>query len=158
MSRFNKNGGREMPELNTSSLPDLIFSVLFFFMMVTSMREVTYMVKFERPAGTQLEKLARKNCTSFIYIGKPTEQYRSQYGDGTRIQINDDYAEVNQIYDFLMSDRAGMPESDKPFYTVSIKADHQTPMGIITDVKQIMRKAYALKMVYSATKRQDKNQ
>ncbi len=156
MSRFNKNGGREMPELNTSSLPDLIFSVLFFFMMVTSMREVTLMVKFERPAGTQLEKLMRKSCTSFIYIGKPTELLRAQFGEGTRIQVNDHYAEVNEIYDFIMSDRAQMAESDKPFYTVSLKVDNQTPMGIITDTKQVMRKAYALKMVYSATKRQDK--
>ncbi|MCR4612951.1 MAG: biopolymer transporter ExbD, partial [Bacteroidaceae bacterium] len=65
MSRFNKNGGREMPEMNTSSLPDLIFTILFFFMMVTTMREVTLMVKFDKPTGTQLEKLARKSCTSF---------------------------------------------------------------------------------------------
>ena len=144
-----------MPELNTSSLPDLIFSVLFFFMMVTTMREVTYMVKFDRPVGTQLEKLARKSCTSFIYVGKPLEQYRAQYGDGTRIQINDAYAEVGEVYDFVMSDRAEMAEVDKPFYTVSIKADHQSPMGIITDMKQALRKAYALKIVYSAQKSKD---
>ena len=86
MSRFNK-GKKEMPELNTSSLPDLIFSVLFFFMMVTTMREVTYLVKFDRPSGTQLEKLARKSCTSFIYIGRPsTDALRSQYGNQTKIQ------------------------------------------------------------------------
>ncbi len=144
-----------MPELNTSSLPDLIFSVLFFFMMVTSMREVTLKVRFDRPAGTQLEKLARKSCTSFIYIGQPTEQYRTQMGSGTRIQINDDFAEVGQIYDFVMSDRNELAESDKPFYTVSLKVDHNTPMGIITDVKQTLRKAYALKIVYSATKPQN---
>lgn len=144
-----------MPELNTSSLPDLIFSVLFFFMMVTSMREVTLKVRFDRPAGTQLEKLARKSCTSFIYIGQPTEQYRTQMGSGTRIQINDDFAEVGQIYDFVMSDRNELAESDKPFYTVSLKVDHKTPMGIITDVKQTLRKAYALKIVYSAVKPQN---
>ena len=73
MSRFNKGGGREMPEMNTSSLPDLIFTILFFFMMVTTMREVTLQVKFEKPVGTQLEKLARKSSTSFIYIGQPTD-------------------------------------------------------------------------------------
>ena len=73
MSRFNKGEGREMPEMNTSSLPDLIFTILFFFMMVTTMREVTLKVKFEKPVGTQLEKLARKSCTSFIYIGQPTD-------------------------------------------------------------------------------------
>ena len=57
MGKFNKNGKREMPELNTSSLPDLIFSILFFFMIVTSMREVTLKVEFEVPAGTEIQKL-----------------------------------------------------------------------------------------------------
>ena len=154
MSRFNKGGGREMPEMNTSSLPDLIFSILFFFMMVTTMREVTLMVKFEKPVGTQLEKLARKSCTSFIYIGQPTDALRGQYGSSHRIQLNDKYAEPAEIYDYVMSDRGDLAEQDKPFYTVSLKIDHKTPMGIITDVKQVLRKAYALKIVYSANKKQ----
>ena len=154
MSRFNKNGSREMPEMNTSSLPDLIFTILFFFMMVTSMREVTLKVKFDRPVGTQLEKLQRKSCTSFIYIGKPTETLKSQFGTGTRIQLNDSYAEVSEVYDFIMADRSELSEADKPFYTVSMKVDKDTPMGIITDVKQVLRKAYALKIVYSANKKQ----
>lgn len=154
MSRFNKGGGREMPEMNTSSLPDLIFTILFFFMMVTTMREVTLMVKFEKPVGTQLEKLARKSCTSFIYIGQPTDNLRGQYGSSHRIQLNDKYAEPAEIYDYVMSDRGELAENDKPFYTVSLKVDHNTPMGIITDVKQVLRKAYALKIVYSANKKQ----
>ncbi len=141
-----------MPEMNTSSLPDLIFTILFFFMMVTTMREVTLKVKFEKPVGTQLEKLARKSCTSFIYIGKPTDALKSQFGEGTRIQLNDKYAEVNEVYDYVMTDRNELAEVDKPFYTVSLKVDKETPMGIITDVKQVLRKAYALKIVYSANK------
>ena len=152
MSRFNKNGGREMPEMNTSSLPDLIFTILFFFMMVTTMREVTLIVKFDKPTGTQLEKLARKSCTSFIYIGQPTEAMRAQVGSGTRIQLNDKYAEPSEVYDYVNSERSELAEVDKPFFTVSLKADHQTPMGIMTDVKQVLRKAYALKIVYSANK------
>ena len=152
MSRFNKNGGREMPEMNTSSLPDLIFTILFFFMMVTTMREVTLIVKFDKPTGTQLEKLARKSCTSFIYIGQPTEAMRAQVGSGTRIQLNDKYAEPAEVYDYVNSERSELAEVDKPFFTVSLKADHNTPMGIMTDVKQVLRKAYALKIVYSANK------
>lgn len=155
MSRFNKDGGREMPEMNTSSLPDLIFTILFFFMMVTSMREVTMMVKVQKPQASQIEKLARKSCTSFIYIGQPTDMLRGQYGSGTRIQLNDRYAESAEVYDFIMQDRASMAESDKPFYTVSLKVDHHTPMGVITDVKQVLRKAYALKIVYSSDKRKE---
>lgn len=151
MSRFNKEK-RDMPELSTSSLPDLIFTILFFFMMVTSMREVTLKVVFEKPIGTQLEKLARKSCTSFIYIGQPTPQLRAQIGSGTRIQLNDKFAEANEVYDYVNDERGQLPESDKPFFTVSLKVDHETPMGIITDVKQVLRKAYALKIVYSANK------
>ena len=155
MSRFNKGAGREMPEMNTSSLPDLIFTILFFFMMVTTMREVTLKVKFEKPIGTQLEKLARKSCTSFIYVGQPTDALRAQYGAAYRIQLNDKYAEAPEIYDYVISDRGELAEADKPFYTISLKVDHHTPMGIITDVKQVLRKAYALKIVYSANKKQD---
>ena len=107
MSRFKKDGGGEMPELNTSSLPDLIFSILFFFMMVTTMREVTLMVKFEKPTGTQLEKLARKSCTSFIYIGQPTESLRAQFGSGHRIQLNDKYAEPADVLVHAKSFRQG---------------------------------------------------
>jgi len=152
MSRFNADGKKEMPELNTSSLPDLIFSVLFFFMMVTSMREVTLKVKFEKPIGTQLEKLARKSCTSFIYIGQPTDALRAQVGSGTRIQLNDKFADASEVYDYVVTERNGLAEVDKPFFTVSLKADRETPMGIMTDVKQVLRKAYALKIVYSANK------
>ena len=141
-----------MPEMNTSSLPDLSFTILFFFMMVTTMREVTLIVKFDKPSGTQLEKLARKSCTSFIYIGQPTEAMRAQVGSGTRIQLNDKYAEPSEVYDYVNAERSELAEVDKPFFTVSLKADHQTPMGIMTDVKQVLRKAYALKIVYSANK------
>ena len=155
MSRFNGGHKREMPELSTSSLPDLIFTILFFFMMVTSMREVTLKVRIQKPVGTELEKLARKSCTSFIYIGKPTEMLRAQYGEGTRIQLNDDYAEATEIYNFVMSDRGELAEIDKPFYTISLKVDRETPMGIVTDVKQALRKAYALKIVYSADQKND---
>ena len=70
MGKFNKTGKRGMPELNTSSLPDLIFTMLFFFMIVTTMCEVTLKVQFQVPQGTELEKLEKKSLVSFIYIGK----------------------------------------------------------------------------------------
>lgn len=152
MSKFRSNGKREMPELNTSSLPDLIFSVLFFFMIVTSMREVELKVQFNTPSGTEIEKLQKKSLVSYIYIGQPTKQLKSKYGSGTRIQLNDKYAEVDGIYDYISQERESMHEMDKPFMKVSLKVDQKTQMGILTDVKQALRKAYALNIVYSAKK------
>ena len=145
---FKKKGSREMPELSTSSLPDLIFTILFFFMMVTTMREVTLKVKLTTPQGTQLEKLEHKSDVSYIYVGPPTDALRGQFGTGTRIQLNDRYAEPREVMDFVAQERQGM--NDQTRQVISIKADVNTQMGIITDIKEVLRKSYALKLNYSA--------
>lgn len=148
---FKKKGSREMPEMNTSSLPDLIFTILFFFMIVTTMREVTLKVKFTTPQGTELEKLGKKSTVSFIYIGPPTDALRAQMGSGTRIQLNDRYAEAREVMDFVAQERQGM--TNQAEQTISIKADVRTQMGYITDVKEVLRKSWALRINYSATHR-----
>ena len=155
MGKFTKAGGREMPELNTSSLPDLVFAFLFFIMMVTSMREVTLKVQVKVPQATELQKLQKKSLVTFIYIGKPTPELRTKMGSETRLQLNDQFAEVPEIQDYIAREKSSMKEEDQPFMTVSIKADQDTKMGIITDVKQALREAYALKISYSCSKRID---
>lgn len=154
MSLFRKNTSHEVPELNTTSMPDLIFSILFFFMIVTNMREVSLKVKFKTPAGTELTKLEKKSCVSYIYIGQPSDKMRPYIGSGTRIQLNDKYAEVPEVIDYVDAERSKLSPEDAPKMTVSIMADKNTRMGIITDVKQALRKSYALKINYSAVHRQ----
>lgn len=154
MGKFNKTGKREMPALNTSSLPDLIFTLLFFFMIVTTMREVTLKVEFKVPTGTELEKLEKKSLVTFVYVGKPNEEFRKKMGSESRIQLNDQFAEVAEIQDFITQERLSMKEEDQPFMTVSLKIDQETKMGIVTDIKQALRQAYALKINYSAQPRQ----
>ncbi|MDR1880916.1 MAG: biopolymer transporter ExbD [Tannerellaceae bacterium] len=153
MGKFNKTGGREMPELNTSSLPDLVFAFLFFIMMVTSMREVTLKVVFKAPQATELQKLEKKSLITFVYIGQPVPELRTQMGSETRVQLNDQIAEISEIQDYIAQEKSSMKEEDQPFMTVSIKADYETKMGIVTDVKQALREAYALKISYSAKPR-----
>ncbi|MDR3118890.1 MAG: biopolymer transporter ExbD [Mediterranea sp.] len=154
MGKFNKTGKREMPALNTSSLPDLIFTMLFFFMIVTTMREVTLKVEFKVPTGTELEKLEKKSLVTFIYVGRPNEEFRKKMGSESRIQLNDQFAEVAEIQDFITQERLSMKEEDQPYMTVSLKIDQDTKMGIVTDIKQALRQAYALKINYSAQPRQ----
>ena len=143
-----------MPTLNTSSLPDLIFSLLFLFMIVTTMREVTLKVEFKAPVATELEKLEKKSLVTFIYVGRPTQDLRKKMGSESRIQLNDKFADVAEIQDYITQERSSMKESDQPFMTVSLKIDKDTKMGIVTDIKQALRQAYALKINYSAQLRQ----
>ena len=153
MAKIRRNDKREMPALNTSSLPDIIFMLLFFFMSVTTMKEVTYKVSIHNPQATELTKLEKKSLVRYIYVGVPTADFVKTYGSDTRIQLDDAFAEAKEIGDFIINERSSMKESEQPLMTVSIKADKDTRMGIIADIKQELRRAYALKISYAATQR-----
>lgn len=136
-----------------TSVSDIVFAILFFFMMVTTMREVTLKIVFQSPQATELQKLEKKSLVTFIYVGQPLQALRGQMGSETRVQLNDQFAEISEIQDYIAQEKSSMKEEDQPFMTVSIKADRNTKMGFVTDVKQALREAYALKISYSATKR-----
>lgn len=150
MSLFSR-ARREVPQLNTSALPDLIFTVLFFFITVTHMREVTLKVKYQIPEGTELTRLVKKSAVTYIYIGKPTDEMSHTIGNKTQIQLNDKIANTTDVTDYVAEERERMSPEDEQAMSVSIKADRGTEMGIITDVKQALRKAGALRISYSAT-------
>ncbi len=144
---------RTVPTLNTASLPDLIFTVLFFFMVVTHMRKVTLKVKYTVPQGTELTRLTKKSAVSYIYIGRPNTPSHIQTTDGSAIQINDKYATTADIVDYIAAEKRRMSPEDKSRMTVSVKADRNTRMRVITDVKLALRKADVRKISYSATKK-----
>ncbi len=149
MSRF-RTSRREVPGLNTASLPDLIFTVLFFFMIVTHIRDVNVKVDYRPPQGSQIEKLARKSATTHIYIGRPAG---SEAGDGsapTCVQVNDKVVDVVDIAKYIADERSRMSAADAQNMSVSLRADSATPMGVIDDVKRALRSAQVLKVVYSA--------
>ena len=102
MAKIRRNDKREMPALNTSSLPDIIFMLLFFFMSVTSMKEVTYKVQIQNPQATELTKLEKKSLVRYIYVGTPTAEFRKQYGAETRIQLEEPFAAAGQICDYII--------------------------------------------------------
>ena len=138
-------------KVNTSSLPDIVFMLLFFFMVASNMKEVTLIVKVKLPEATEVTKLEQKSLVSYIYVGKPAQAKR--YGTEPRIQLNDSFATVDDIENYILQEREGLKESDRPKMTVSIKADSDIQMGTITDIKQALRKAQALKISYAARKR-----
>ena len=150
MSMF-KHRRREVPSLNLASLPDLIFTVLFFFMIVTHMRKVTLKVKYQVPAGTELTRLTKKSAVSYIYIGE-REQASGDTSGRMFIQMNDKLVTIPEVMDYVTAERNRMSPADAQAMTVSIKADRRTDMGMVTDVKQALRRVGALRINYSAVK------
>ena len=152
MAVIRKKGSNEVPPISTASLPDVIFMILFFFMTTTSMKETELRVRFSLPEATEVQKLEKKSLVSYIYVGQPTAQLQAKFGTAPRIQLNDTYRTPQDILDFIASERDKLSESDRNAMSVCIKADRYTRMGIITNVKQELRKANALRVTYAATK------
>ncbi len=146
MGKFRKNKEKGTPQISTAALPDIIFMLLFFFMVSTTMRTETPLVKFSPPKATEVQKLERKSLVSYINIGPPKQK---NLGSEARIQLNDSFARVIDIREFILAERESLDEADKPFMTTALKVDKETKMGVITDVKQELRKVGAFKIIYS---------
>lgn len=149
MAKFNKKKSSETPAISTASLPDIVFILLFFFMVSTTMRQTSLKVKNTLPYADQVEKLDKKELVSYIYIGSPSPRYQTQYGKEARVQLNDKYAKLSEVRDFIYAERAAMRPELVPFLTISLKVDKDAEMGIVSDVKQELRKAEALKINYT---------
>ena len=152
MSKFKKNKKNKLAPISTASLPDIVFMLLFFFMVTTVMRETTLYVDVLTPKATEIRKMEKKSLVSYIYIGQPVKRLQSSYGTKPRIQLNDAFAEVADIQEFIATERESHDEKEIPYMTVSIKADEEVKMGTVIDVKQELRKANALKINYSTRK------
>ena len=145
MSKFKKKK-KGTPGISTASLPDIVFMLLFFFMVSTVMRETELKVKQSLPFATEVKKLERKSLVSYIYVGKVDGQ------NGDKIQLNDRLADVNDVKYFVFAERETHPEEEIPLLTTSIKADIESSVGTITDIKEELRNDDALKINYSTRK------
>ena len=150
MAKFGKKS-KTTQEIPTAALPDIIFMLLFFFMVVTVMRESELLVENKLPKATQLTKLEEKSLVSFLYVGKPKNE---DLGVAPRIQANDVLIGVDQVIQWVAEEKGKLGE-DAGKINISLKADVETKMGIISDVKQELREANALKLNYSSVQRGD---
>lgn len=134
------------------SMSDIIFMLLFFFMVITTMRESSLFVKITPPKGTEVTKLEKKSLVSYINIGVPMDAYTAKYGTEPRLQLNDQIADVVDIRQFVEEEKNQRTEEESKLLTFAIKADGKVKMGMISDVKQELRAASALKIFYNASK------
>ena len=148
MSKFKKKK-KGLPAVNTAALPDIVFMLLFFFMVTTTMRETSLQIEAPSlPSATEIKKLEHKSLVSTIYVGKAkdTEKFGTGYN---RIQLNDKIATPEDVPTFILRAREDVSEKEIPFMTTSIKADKQASVGTITDIRLKLRDVNALKLSYS---------
>lgn len=150
MSKFKKKK-KGLPAVSTASLPDIVFMLLFFFMVTTTMRETDLQVESPRlPSASEVKKLERKSLVSTIYVGKAKDP---KYGTGyNRIQLNDKIATPDEVPSFIYIERGNVSEAEIPFMTTSIKADRESSVGTLADIREKLRDVNALKLSLSTHK------
>ena len=149
MSKFKKKTSTSQ-NIPTASLPDIIFMLLFFFMVTTVLRETNVLVKQSIPEAEQLQKLERKSLISYVYIGKPRDTQK--YGTEPRIQVNDVLVQPKDLILFVQQEKDKLPEVERDQITMSLKVDEEAKMGIVTDVQLQLRNANARKIMYATTR------
>jgi len=147
MSKFKKKAEVKQ-EIPTSSMPDVVFMLLFFFMVTTEMRKSSIEVKQVLPKAAQLRKLERKTLVANLYIGQPT---KAEYGTEEKIQANDAFLDTNDIIRWVNEEKSKLPEAEREQLTISIKGDKDAKRGIIADVETELRKGNARKVLYTAS-------
>ncbi len=153
MAKFTRKGKiKGVPPISTASLPDIVFMLLFFFMVSTTMKETDVKVKVRLPDATETVKLEKKSLVSYIYVGAPKLSFQTQFGTLSKIQLDDKLSEVGDIRDYIAAEWEKRDELERPLMTVSLKADEKTKMGLISEIKIELRKAGALKLNYSSRK------
>ena len=150
MAKFRKEGKKEGPQVSTSSLPDIVYMLIFFFMITTTMRDVELKVKSSPlPKASEIQKLEHKALVSSIYIGAPRD---TKLGSESRIQLDDAFATPENIADWIQKERDSRNPADIPLLTTALKVHKDTRMGIVTDVKQELRKVSAFRINYTTLK------
>ena len=141
---------KSLPQLSTASLPDIIFILLFFFLVATKLRKHQPMVQVHPATEHNLERLDKKSLVSYIYIGNPTDEYAQSQGNTTKIQLNDVFADISDIPAFIAGERDKIDEEMHPAMVVSLRVDANVPMGVVNAVKAELQKANVLRINYSA--------
>jgi biopolymer transport protein ExbD len=148
---FHDRRRQGVPTLNVASMPDLIFTVLFFFMIVTHMRSDEVKVRLEVPAGSEVKKLTGHPAIINIYIGRQGDRETRSLDNTWLVQLNGDLVSPSEIPARINAIRSKLSPENAERLTVSFRADRHAPMGLVSDVKQALQQAYALKINYSAT-------
>lgn len=162
MARFRKEEKKVTPDLNMGSMSDIIFMFLFFFMVITTMREATLKVKYEAPKATEIQKLEKKSLVANIYIGAPISKNENTLPPGkVSVQLNDQTIKAEElaadVRDFIGTEKESRSEEDKNKLTFSLKVDKNVQMRYVNTIKNELRQNNALKINYATGKKSEMN-
>ena len=145
MSKFRKKDGKSAPGINTSSLPDSVFMLLFFFMVATTTKEVDPLVKIQPALGvglTDLTPFKQRSEVDFVYLGEPIKGDAELFDKGVAIQYDGIIESINYLGEWKENKFSEKPDdftAPRENVITCFKADEKVPMGIIFEARDILQ-------------------
>lgn len=144
-----RNNKKAQPAISTAALPDIVFILLFFFMTVTTIKSETLLVDNNLPQANQVKKLEKKDRVIEIYVGRPNQDLTKVLGSEPRIQLNNKIAHMSEVGPYVLQELAQKPDAIRNLVTVSLKIDKDVNVGVVSDIKEELRKVNLLKVNYT---------
>ena len=155
MKKFRTKHSSREASITTAALPDIIFMLLFFFMVTTVLRKPDDNIKYKIPSAEQLKQIDDKSLISQITIGIPKDPKR--YGTAPRIEADGKLIDVDDVVSFVMKEKDKLPNYSRDQIIILLKSDEDVPMGIVSDVKQELKKANARRIIFAASWKREQN-
>lgn len=158
MAKFKKSGSSSGPTINTSSLPDIVFMLLFFFMVATTTKEVDPLVRIKNAEGvgvTDLTPFKQRSEIDFVYLGEPIQGDKDLFDKGVAVQF-DGILHPNGIHHIgqwkleKFSSKPADFTAPKENVITCFKADEHVPMGIIFQARDILQDLEFYSIAYAA--------
>ena len=156
MSKFSKGKKGKVPAASTAALPDIVFMLLFFFMVTTVFKEKeSKKVKIDKVAVAVTEDLQKNVLAAYYWIGRVPGKLDSEGNEEFRIQLDDDIISESDISKYLLALKEESKFKAKwysDFYNV-FKIDSEAKMRLIKKVQDQLKSAEAFKVLYSVDKK-----
>lgn len=144
-----RNSKNRLPAISTASLPDIVFMLLFFFMAVTTIKDNTLLIDNRLPNADQVKKLEKSDRIIEIFVGKPSPEFAQVLGSEPKIQLDNRLATINEVAPYVLSELAKKPDAIRNLVTVSLKVDKEVKVGVVSDIKEELRRVNLLKVNYT---------
>lgn len=140
-----KKKSTQSAEISTASMPDIVFLLLFFFMVTATIKTEDESLKVDIPKAQAITQVKKKFLIKELHIGFPKDQ---QLGSTARISAEGRFIDISEVGQWVLEQKSSLDEVYKDQMIVLLKADEKVDMGLIGDIQSELRKYNARKVLF----------
>lgn len=149
--KFKREANKSTPAVSTAALPDIVFMLLFFFMVAASIRPSDYQqfIELEQAKTSSVTDIAKKDMIAYLYLGIPKN--KSQYPQDFLLLLNDKPAQLSEIRGWISDEMSSRNYNDLEKFGLmtQMTIDRRAKVGYVQAIKEQLSYATAFNVSYA---------